>query len=225
MSSEYLSVLMTLVSSAHSGSALYGASLIVKQFPVRRCGHEKNPISAVKCLSSLVKKKNPNHLIIATQDKSLVTALRLIPEVPVITLKGNALTLLKPPKDLVEKATQSSSIAPVKEEIEQIKQFEGRLWESHQMKRRRSARKSDRKRPIHCHARERRKNPQSKSRWMRRRERENEFAICREIWRSYWRQPKIAVELRLIDVRSIAMTAVAFHKPITIYKLNKVLIN
>lgn len=75
---------------------MYGALVIVKQFPLRKCGHEKNPISASKCLLSLVHNQNAEHYITATQDFAVMAKLAAKPCCPILTLKGNAVTLAKP---------------------------------------------------------------------------------------------------------------------------------
>lgn len=74
--------------------AVNGATQIVKQYVVHRCGHEKKPISGTKCLLSMIGKDN--RYIIATQDRELQDKLRLIPGVPVIYLHGKAPTLDSP---------------------------------------------------------------------------------------------------------------------------------
>ena len=42
------------------GSKLYGAMLIVKQFAVHKCGHEKQAIAGSKCLLSMISSNNPS---------------------------------------------------------------------------------------------------------------------------------------------------------------------
>ena len=38
---------------------LFGAMSILKQFPIHKCGHEKEPKPAQKCLKSMLKENNP----------------------------------------------------------------------------------------------------------------------------------------------------------------------
>lgn len=38
--------------------AVSGAMQIVKQYPIHKCGHEKNSISGTKCLESMIEKNN-----------------------------------------------------------------------------------------------------------------------------------------------------------------------
>ena len=151
-------------SSSTTGPALYGASVIVKQFPVRHCGHEKKPIGAGKCLSSLVRNHNKHHLIIATQDKSLVNSLREIPEVPIITLKGNAITLLKPPKDLTESVNHVSSnaaLAPAENELEQLRQLKTEiLGENEEQVKKRKRKRPKAPNPLSCKSKKKRENHQ-----------------------------------------------------------------
>lgn len=39
---------------------LFGACSILKQFQIHKCGHEKDPKPANKCLRSMLQDKNPN---------------------------------------------------------------------------------------------------------------------------------------------------------------------
>ncbi|XP_071627508.1 rRNA-processing protein UTP23 homolog [Temnothorax longispinosus] len=77
-------------------STVNGATQIVKQYAVHRCGHEKKPISGSKCLQSMIGKDNSARYIVATQDRELQDKLRIIPGVPVIYLHGKAPTLYSP---------------------------------------------------------------------------------------------------------------------------------
>ncbi|CAL1688189.1 unnamed protein product [Lasius platythorax] len=73
-----------------------GATQIVKQYAIHRCGHEKKPISGSKCLLSMIGKDNSSRYIIATQDRELQDKLRLIPGVPLLYLHGKTPTLESP---------------------------------------------------------------------------------------------------------------------------------
>ncbi|XP_071554114.1 rRNA-processing protein UTP23 homolog [Temnothorax nylanderi] len=77
-------------------STVNGATQIVKQYAVHRCGHERKPISGSKCLQSMIGKDNGARYIVATQDRELQDKLRIIPGVPVIYLHGKAPTLDSP---------------------------------------------------------------------------------------------------------------------------------
>ncbi|GIY31164.1 rRNA-processing protein UTP23 [Caerostris extrusa] len=79
------------------GPKAYGAMRIVKQFKVRKCGHEKNStISAEECILSMVKDNNPDHLMVATTDAQLSMKCRLLPGVPLLYVSYNAINLEKP---------------------------------------------------------------------------------------------------------------------------------
>ncbi|GBM69058.1 rRNA-processing protein UTP23 [Araneus ventricosus] len=79
------------------GPKAYGAMRIVKQFKVRKCGHEKNStISAEECILSMVKDSNPEHLMVATTDPQLSSKCRLLPGVPLLYISYNAINLEKP---------------------------------------------------------------------------------------------------------------------------------
>lgn len=78
------------------GKAVHGAYLIVSQFPVHNCGHEK-PISASKCLSSfIIDTKNNDHYLVATQDHKLREKISKQAVCPLIKLANNALVMDKP---------------------------------------------------------------------------------------------------------------------------------
>ncbi|XP_054707175.1 rRNA-processing protein UTP23 homolog [Uloborus diversus] len=78
------------------GPKVFGAMLIVKQFKARKCGHEKNPICAADCLLSMVSDGNPDHYIIATQDREVTEKVRSMPGIPLMYVKYNAVILEKP---------------------------------------------------------------------------------------------------------------------------------
>lgn len=95
--------------------------LIVKKFPVTSCGHEKNPISASKCLHSLLTSHgNHEHFILATQDKALKEKIREAPGCPILSLVLSALTMEKPSR--VNMAEASADIEQTKErEVTDVK--------------------------------------------------------------------------------------------------------
>lgn len=105
---------------------LYGASLIVKQFPVRKCGHEKKPISASQCLLSLMKEnENADHYILATQDQALSEQVRQLPGSPLLYVKLNAINFEKPSE--VSQSRASAEVEAVSEplghDLEVLKQL------------------------------------------------------------------------------------------------------
>lgn len=77
---------------------------IVKQFAIHKCGHEKNRVSGSQCLKSMVKKRNENRYIIATQDRELQAHLRNIPGVPVMYLHQIAPVLEQPSEESLKTA-------------------------------------------------------------------------------------------------------------------------
>lgn len=78
------------------GKPLHGAYLIVSQFPIHDCGHEK-PISASKCLSSfIIESKNKDHYLVATQDHQLRAKITKEAVCPLLKLANNALCMEKP---------------------------------------------------------------------------------------------------------------------------------
>lgn len=109
------------------GQTLYGAMVIVKQFPIHRCGHEKKPISANDCLKQLIcTNNNPNHYMLATQDPDLTRAVKKRSVCPLIYLKGNTIVMEKPDqsvKEFVRKKEEKSSQLLEKHEIQVLKQL------------------------------------------------------------------------------------------------------
>ncbi|XP_076320176.1 rRNA-processing protein UTP23 homolog [Tachypleus tridentatus] len=90
------------------GPALFGAMLVVKQFHVRKCGHEKKPIVASECLYSMVK-NNSDHYFIATQDPELSKKIRNVAGTPLLYMNFNAIILEKP-SDFNVKAAEENTL-------------------------------------------------------------------------------------------------------------------
>ena len=42
---------------------MFGASLILKQFALHKCGHEKEPKPAMKCIKSMLEENNPKRYL------------------------------------------------------------------------------------------------------------------------------------------------------------------
>ncbi|XP_022243574.1 LOW QUALITY PROTEIN: rRNA-processing protein UTP23 homolog [Limulus polyphemus] len=91
------------------GPALFGAMLVVKQFHVRKCGHEKKPIEASECLYSMVKNNNTAHYFIATQDPELSEKIRNVSGTPLLYMKFNAIILEKPSDISIKTAEANTS--------------------------------------------------------------------------------------------------------------------
>ncbi|XP_064484393.1 rRNA-processing protein UTP23 homolog [Ornithodoros turicata] len=77
------------------GPPMYGTMLVIKQFPVRICGHEKNPIGAASCFHNMVRKGNPDHYMVATQDPDFSERIRALAGVPLLFM-CNAISMEKP---------------------------------------------------------------------------------------------------------------------------------
>lgn len=78
------------------GSPLFGALMILKQFPVHKCGHDQEAKPAMKCLKSMLGADNKNRYFIATQDPELREKCRKIPGTPILYLHHCAPVLEKP---------------------------------------------------------------------------------------------------------------------------------
>jgi len=78
------------------GSDLFGATVILKQFPVHKCDHDSEPKPASKCIKSMLGTKNPNRYFVATQDPELRVKVRQVPGTPVMYLHHSAPVLEQP---------------------------------------------------------------------------------------------------------------------------------
>ena len=85
----------TLAEGKELGTMVHGAMVVAENFEIRKCNHEK-PVTAVQCISSLMKKGNKHGLFIATQDPELRDKLRKIPGVPLLHVNHNVIVLEKP---------------------------------------------------------------------------------------------------------------------------------
>ncbi|XP_045130019.1 rRNA-processing protein UTP23 homolog [Portunus trituberculatus] len=80
-------------------SKLYGTWIVVKQFPVHKCGHEGDPVPASFCAKSLLGKNNPGKYIMASQDPELRSHVHQeVVGTPILYLHQSAPTLEKPTK-------------------------------------------------------------------------------------------------------------------------------
>lgn len=102
--------------------------LIVKQFPVHKCGHEKNPIGANECLRSLVKKNSSDHYFLATQDPDLTEKARRLAHVPLIYIRMNTIVMEKPQDDAVDIAerTQEAALSVEDHQMQTLKSLKRR---------------------------------------------------------------------------------------------------
>lgn len=107
----------------------------MKQFPLRKCGHEKHPISASKCLLSLVRGQNPEHYITATQDFDVMAKLAARPCCPILSLKGNAVTIAKPSlmsRDLAQAAVDEVQMGTADQEVADVRELAAKELGLHQ---------------------------------------------------------------------------------------------
>ena len=93
---KILTTKCAIVETEKLGPELFGATKILKQFSIHKCGHDEEPQPALKCLKSMVKEGNSQRYFIVTQDSYLREKVRKIPGTPVLYLHHKALTLEKP---------------------------------------------------------------------------------------------------------------------------------
>lgn len=116
---------------------LLGALLILKQYPVHKCGHEANPITGSKCLLSMLGKCNEKHYIVATQDRDLQKQIRNIPGVPLLYLVQKTPVLESPSSCSLEEADKKLGGRFIEEKklVEVLKERSGLSKEEHEVKR------------------------------------------------------------------------------------------
>uniref|UniRef100_A0A1B6DG47 rRNA-processing protein UTP23 homolog n=1 Tax=Clastoptera arizonana TaxID=38151 RepID=A0A1B6DG47_9HEMI len=95
---KFLTTQCVILETEKLGKAVFGAMMIVKQFAVHSCGHEKNPVAGALCLFSMLGEKNHSRYIIATQDRDLQNDVRGIPGTPLLYLHYKTPTIEEPSK-------------------------------------------------------------------------------------------------------------------------------
>ncbi|XP_071446657.1 rRNA-processing protein UTP23 homolog [Hetaerina americana] len=93
---KLLTTQCVIIETEKLGRAVYGAMLIVKQFPIHQCGHKDKPLIGSACLASMLKGSNPNRYIIASQDRELQNLVRKMPGAPLLYLHQRVPTLEHP---------------------------------------------------------------------------------------------------------------------------------
>ncbi|XP_063903258.1 rRNA-processing protein UTP23 homolog [Zophobas morio] len=101
---KLLTTQCAVIEMENLGSKLSGALIVLKQYPVHKCGHEGKPIVASKCLLSMLGNCNPNHYIVASQDRDLQNNVRNLVGVPLLYLHGKTPVLEQPSNVSVEAA-------------------------------------------------------------------------------------------------------------------------
>lgn len=149
---KFLTTACVITETEKLGPKLYGAMLIVKQFIVHKCGHEKNPISASDCLLSMLGAINSNHYFIATQDPNLRNKAKHISGVPILYLNYNAPIMEKPSSfcEKIVKKQQAIKFAPTQHETEMLKTLKEKHFGVSEMKPRIRKRKIKGPNPLSC---------------------------------------------------------------------------
>ncbi|XP_054745221.1 rRNA-processing protein UTP23 homolog [Anastrepha obliqua] len=107
------------------GTPLSGATMIVKQFHVHKCGHEGVPVPASQCIKSMTQ---GGRYIVASQDRTLQTSLRKVPGRCLLYLHKATPVLEEPSKaskKYIFKKSQKLLSSDVEKHIERLKQNEG----------------------------------------------------------------------------------------------------
>ncbi|XP_063230029.1 rRNA-processing protein UTP23 homolog [Bacillus rossius redtenbacheri] len=95
---KFLTTQCVVIEVENLGSAVFGAMLIVKQFGIHKCGHEKKPVPGSTCLLSMLGETNTSRYILATQDRELEVLASRVPGTPVLYLHQKT-PVLQPPSD------------------------------------------------------------------------------------------------------------------------------
>ncbi|XP_061402106.1 rRNA-processing protein UTP23 homolog [Musca vetustissima] len=107
------------------GPPLTGATQIVKQFFVHKCGHEGKPVTAAECIKQMTK---DSRYIVASQDRNLQASLRKVPGRCLLYLH-KAAPVLEAPSDAskkwVDKKARNLLPAEAEKKIEYLKKKEG----------------------------------------------------------------------------------------------------
>lgn len=124
---KFLTTQCVYMETEKLGKKVVGALIILKKFPVHKCGHEKRPISGADCLLSMVGKSNSNHYMIASQDLDLQNKLRQIPGVPLLYLHQKTPVLEHPTEVSIKSAHDANlGLGEIeKEVIQQLKTKHG----------------------------------------------------------------------------------------------------
>ncbi|XP_005179764.1 rRNA-processing protein UTP23 homolog [Musca domestica] len=107
------------------GPPLTGATQIVKQFFVHKCGHEGKAVTAAECIKQMTK---DSRYIVASQDRNLQASLRKVPGRCLLYLH-KAAPVLEAPSDAskkwVDKKARNLLPAEAEKKIEFLKKKEG----------------------------------------------------------------------------------------------------
>lgn len=128
---KLLTTACVILETEKLGPKVFGALLVLKQYSIHKCGHERKPITAANCLLSMLGKTNDKHYIIATQDLDLQHKIRNIPGVPLLYLHQKAPVLERPSEATLAAANNNSKGLSETEKlaIDELKKKSGLLKE------------------------------------------------------------------------------------------------
>jgi U3 small nucleolar RNA-associated protein 23 len=136
-----------IIEMENLGSKLGGALIILKKFPVHKCGHEGKPVAASKCLLSMLGDCNPNHYIVASQDRELQNNVRNMVGVPLLYLHGKTPVLEQPSQVSVEATKNKEGLSVTERQmLDKLKLESGLVNESDKPKKK----KKKGPNPLYC---------------------------------------------------------------------------
>ncbi|TWW65562.1 rRNA-processing protein UTP23 homolog [Takifugu flavidus] len=142
------------------GKELYGAKIILQKYQTRRCAHT-SPVPAAECLLSMLGGQNPHHYFIATQDRTLTTALKNIPGVPLLYIILNTIVLDKPSQrslDYVQEVQMGELVSSGQQQkICSLKEEQGIQQKDKERRGRKRKRKQISPNPLSCLKKKKRK--------------------------------------------------------------------
>ncbi|XP_004530370.1 rRNA-processing protein UTP23 homolog [Ceratitis capitata] len=112
-----------ILESESLGAQLAGATMIVKNFHVHKCGHEGSPVPGLQCIKTMA---HDGRYIVASQDRSLQKSLRKVPGRMLLYLH-KATPVLEEPSDAskkyVMKKSQKSLTCGIEKHLKELKQI------------------------------------------------------------------------------------------------------
>lgn len=130
------------------GPKVFGALLILKQYAIHKCGHERKPRTAADCLLSMLGTTNDKHYIIATQDVDLQHKIRKIPGAPLLYLHQKAPVLEKPSEVTVAVANRKLGLDDAQKlAIDEMKRKSGLIQEDVKLRRKKKKKGPN---PLSC---------------------------------------------------------------------------
>lgn len=161
---KLLTTQCVILESEDLGHKIFGSTKILKQFPVHKCGHEKNRVTGAECLKSMIKNCKNARYVIATQDRDLQKILRNIPGIPIMYLHQVAPILEQPSEESLKIAKANTEnrlgVSSFQEKIlAKLKENSGIVEDTDKPKRKKKKKGAN---PLSCLKKKRKSNSDNK---------------------------------------------------------------